>query len=218
MIHASRTTSRGAIVTAAIVSALAYPFLPGRVATHFDADGRPDRYGSRARAALTLPALMLGMSVLNDRLGAWPGGREREDDVSGVQARGEAIGLIELALLSSHMALLARGIGVPVDMSRALRGVYGVLMIALGTVMPKLPRNGLVGIRTPWTLADPGVWERTHRLASYLCMLAGAVSMLSLPSSGRRAARLPMAALVGAVGLSAAYSLVLYRRRPRSSL
>ncbi|HEX6507011.1 MAG TPA: SdpI family protein, partial [Chloroflexota bacterium] len=206
-------TSQAAIALAAIASALAYPFLPRRVATHFDSDGRSDRSSSRVSAALMLPATMAGLMLLNDRLGAWPGSRDREDTDSSVQVRDEAIGLVELALLPSHLAILAKGLGVPVDMSRVQRAVYGVLLIALGNILPRLPRNGLVGIRTPWTLADPTVWERTHRLAGYLVAASGLVSLASLPASGRSATRIPMTATLGAVGISAIYSFVAYLRR-----
>jgi uncharacterized membrane protein len=215
MTFPSRTTSLAATATAVVASALAYPFLPDRVATHFDADGRPDGYGSRAAAALRSPAMMGGLIAVNDRLGAWPGGRDREDGDSGVRARNEAVGLVELALLPAHLAILANGLGVPLDMRRVDRGVFGMLMMALGNVMPKLPRNGLVGIRTPWTLADPVKWERTHRLAGYLVTAAGLVGLASLPAAGKRATRLPVAALVGAIVLSASYSFVAHTRRAR---
>ena len=217
MTFPSRTTSRVVTATAAAASALAYPFLPDRVATHFDDDGRPDGYGSRTSTALTLPALMAGMTVLNDRLGTWPGGRDREDVGSAVHARDEAVGLVQLVLLPVHLAILGRGVGLPVDMSRVSRGVYAALMIGMGNVMPKLPRNGLVGIRTPWTLADPAVWERTHRLGGYLFMAAGAVSLASVPARGKVAARLPTIVMLGAIGLSAAYSFIAYQRRAGSN-
>jgi uncharacterized membrane protein len=210
-----RTISRAATLTAATASALAYPFLPRRIATRFDADGRPNRYSARTPATVLFPAMMLGIQVVNDRLGAWPGGRDREDRESAVQARDEAIALTELGLLPAHLAILANGLGVRIDMNRVERGVYGVLMIALGNVLPKLPRNGLVGIRTPWTLADPGVWERTHRLGGYLVAAAGVASLASLPA-GKRAARLPVVATLAAVALSAAYSFVAYMRRSPS--
>lgn len=39
--------------------------------------------------------------------------------------------------------------------------------------MGKLRRNTWMGIKTPWTLADDRVWERTHRLAGWLFVVAG---------------------------------------------
>lgn len=201
-----RAISRAATITAAVASASAYPLLPKRVATRFDAEGRPSRYSSRTSAAVQLPAVMLGLQTLNDRVGAWPGGRDREDRASGAQAREQAVALVELALLPAHLAILAGGVGLSVNMRAVNRGVFGVLMVTLGNVLPKLPRNGLIGIRTPWTLADPAVWERTHRLGGYLLTAAGLMSLAVLPARGRLAARLPMAATLSAVGLSAAYS------------
>lgn len=215
MTFPSRTTSLISTATAALASGLMYPFLSEQVATHFDAEGKPDRYSSRTSAAVTLPAVMGGLALVNDRLGAWPGGRDREDGDAGAGARDQAIGMVELAILPSHLALLANGAGVPVDMGRLNRAVFGTLLIALGNVMPKLPRNGLVGIRTPWTMADPTVWERTHRAGGYFVTVAGLVGLASLPLSGKRAARLPMLAVLGAVGLSVVYSFVAYVRRER---
>ncbi len=201
-----RKTSLVATAAAAAASALAYPFLPTRVATHFDARSRPDRYAARSIAVLRSPAMMAALALMNERLGAWPGARDRDNADSGVRARAEAVGLCELAVLLTHLALLARGLGLPLDMHRVGRAVYSVLIVALGNVLPKLPRNGLVGIRTPWTLADPAVWERTHRLAGYLCTVAGLISLASLPVTGKRAERIPMLALLGAIGFSAVYS------------
>lgn len=134
--------SRAATISAALASALTYPFLPDRVATHFDVDGKPHRYGSRLSAALGLPAVLVMLQLVNDRLGAWPGGQDREDAGSGARARDEAVGFV---------------------------------------------------------------------------MASGVVNLLSLPASGKRAGRLSMASLLGAVGLSVVYSLAVYLSRGRSS-
>ena len=42
----------------------------------------------------------------------------------------------------------------------------------------------MIGIRTPWTLADERVWDRTHRLARWPVMLTGLA--IVLPRSPRR--------------------------------
>ncbi len=160
---------------------------------------------------------MIGLSALNSCVAGWPGGRDREDGTSGIEARDEAISLVDLALLPAHLAVLAFALGLPIDMRRVERGVYAMLLLGLGNILPKLPRNGLVGIRTPWTLANPAVWERTHRMDGYLLTAAGLVSVACLPARGKSASRLPLAATLSAVGLSTAYSFVIYVRRSQTS-
>ena len=71
--------SFAAIGGAVVASLLTYPFLPRRLATHFRADGRPDRKSARAVAALRLPAVMAGIALLNESVGSWPGGNDRQD-------------------------------------------------------------------------------------------------------------------------------------------
>jgi uncharacterized membrane protein len=211
-----RTTPILAIAVAA--SALTYPFLPRRVATHFDARGRPVRYSARSVAVLTSPAMMAALALLNERLGAWPGARDRENVDSGIRARHDAVELGLVALLSTHLGLLAGGLGLPLNIGRVRRAIYGALLVALGNVMPKLPRNGLIGIRTPWTLADPAVWERTHRLGGYVCMAVGLITLATLPATGKRAQGVPRLALLGAVGVSVAYSGIEYATRTHRPL
>ncbi len=208
-----RTISIAATATAAVASAATYPFLPKRVASHFDEDGRADRFSSSASAAVTLPIVMAVMTVVNDRLGGWPGGRDRESPDSGVRARDESVALVELAMLASHAAALANAVDIHLDLDRLNRAVLGGLMVGLGNVMPKLPRNGLIGIRTPWTLADPGVWERTHRVGGYLITAAGLVALASLPASSHRAKQIPTAAMLGALGIAAIYSFLIRAHR-----
>ena len=200
----------GAALAASLV---AYPFLPRRVAIHFRADGRADREGARALAALALPATMSGMALLNASVGSWPGGDDRDDADSGARARARAVDIAALGLFVNHLALLAHGLSLPVDMERLPRAVFGAMLIGLGNVLPKLPRNALVGIRTPWTLTDPSIWERTHHLGGYLCVAAGLLTLVLTPAHGQLARRLPIVLTLTSAAVAAAYSWLLSRRQ-----
>jgi uncharacterized membrane protein len=57
----------------------------------------------------------------------------------------------------------------------AVPAVFGLLFIVIGNVLPKLRWNCVVGIRTPWTLADERVWDKTHRFGGPAMVLGGAV-------------------------------------------
>jgi uncharacterized membrane protein len=56
-------------------------------------------------------------------------------------------------------------------------GSFFVLFPILGLAMRDLPRNGFVGVRTPWTLNNDQVWARTHRMTAWLWCAAGVVGM-----------------------------------------
>jgi ribosomal protein S27E len=59
------------------------------------------------------------------------------------------------------------------------------------------------GVRLPWTLADPWIWNKSWRLASRLLMVMGVTALISW-----RAFFLSTAHLVG---LTCLYTVILYR-------
>jgi hypothetical protein len=63
--------------------------------------------------------------------------------------------------------------------------------------------NRWFGVRLPWTLADPWIWNKSWRLASRLLMVMGVTVLISW-----RAFYISTAHLVG---LSCLYTVILYR-------
>jgi hypothetical protein len=59
------------------------------------------------------------------------------------------------------------------------------------------------GVRLPWTLADPYIWNKSWRLASRLLMVMGVTSLISWRAFWISTAHL--------VGLSCLYTVILYR-------
>jgi uncharacterized membrane protein len=76
-----------------------------------------------------------------------------------------------------QVGILGSALGWPVGVDNLVPLGVGGLFIVLGNVMPRARPNWFLGIRTPWTLSNDLVWERTHRVGGYLFMIAGVLMM-----------------------------------------
>src|SRR5690242_11637548 len=79
----------------------------------------------------------------------------------------------------------------------------------LGNVLGKVKRNFWMGVRTPWTLADPQVWDRTHRVAAWWFVVVGVVGAIAA-LAGLHPVACFVFLIVGALA-PVFYSLVLYK-------
>lgn len=90
----------------------------------------------------------------------------------------------------------------------------GLLFVFLGNVMPKIKNNYFIGIRTPWTLSDPEVWNRSNRLAGRLFFAAGiliALMPLFLSEVAMFVVMMGMVVVISVVPLVMSY--IWYRQR-----
>ncbi|MDI6906616.1 MAG: SdpI family protein [Thermoanaerobacterales bacterium] len=194
-----------------IAGAVLYPRLPESVPAHWNLQGEVDRYLSRFWGAFALPILAavcyLGMLFV-------PYIDPKRENYARFPAayRAMRIGLV-LVLGVLQALILSAGLGGPANLvPRAVQLVIGGLFVVIGNYLPQARYNYFFGIRTPWTLADEGVWRRTHRFAGVLFVLAGlamaAAAFLRAPANGIIA----LGAIVGAAAGSTLYSFLAFRR------
>jgi uncharacterized membrane protein len=152
-----------------IVGALVYKRLPEMIATHFDLNGNPDGWSSRAFAVFGLPAILLAVNLLLPfMLRADP----KHENMSGALVNITIWTIPVLSLLCSGLTL-GRALGYDVRIERVLPVFMGVLFILIGNYLPKTKQSYTMGIKLPWTLASEENWNRTHRLAGFLWVLGG---------------------------------------------
>ena len=169
------------VVIAVGVAVWLYPHMPMHVPTHWDINGQPNGYSSRFWAVAMWPLLISGLAALTVVLPRIsPKGFGMESFAGVYTALMLAIQGVVLVL---GIAAMLAGAGHAVPMARIVPLAVGVLLMVLGNYMGKLRRNFFAGIRTPWTLASEAVWERTHRLAGWVYVLAG-VAMVVLALAG----------------------------------
>jgi uncharacterized membrane protein len=107
---------------------------------------------------------------------------------------------------------LAVALGYEFSGAGVINSCILLLLLILGNYLPSLRPNYFIGIRTPWTLENPGTWRVTHRIGGRL-MFFGALLLLvlqlfvSVSTSG-----ILLAAFVLLLGLwSFLYSWYYYR-------
>lgn len=78
------------------------------------------------------------------------------------------------------LVLTYKGVGSTNDFNyqKIVAIALSIGWIVIGNILPKLKQNGLVGIRTPWTLASENNWYKTHRMGGKIAVITGIASGL----------------------------------------
>jgi len=203
----------GMLLTAAVLIAtiVAYPHLPGSLATHWNMHGEPDGYSPKWALFLIGPGIMAAIMLLMYLL---PWLSPKRFEIESFHSTYLQIMLMLVALIGYFsIVILWSGIGHGLNVGRAIIGGVCLLLALLGNLMGKVRRNFYVGVRTPWTLADERVWYATHRFAAKT-LVAGGLAGLALTFAGLNGWPVMVALLVGAL-LPVVYSLMFYKQLER---
>jgi immunity protein, SdpI family len=198
-----------AVVAAGYLAGLiAYPYLPGPFLHQ--------QPSARILVAFTLPTTALVIFGLFRSL--WRHDRIR----SGNGAFESTYRAIVLRVLLFVVALHALVMFVITDLAgatslRLLPGrtvvvMFGLVVVAIGNLLPRTRPNVAVGLRTARTLADAQLWQRTHRVAGYATVALGVV----IAASGVALTHEAVGAVVGGAALAAAMAIFLAYRTAAS--
>jgi uncharacterized membrane protein len=160
----------GAMAVAGLWAWLQLP--PGaRVPIHFNARGEADGWSGPAFGLSFMPMVACGTLLLTWVL------PQIDPRGKNLKRSGGAYGLIQFAVVGLFCVLQAvivgAALGHPMQVVTLLDIALGVMLMAMGNVMGKLRWNMMVGVRTPWTIADERVWDQTHRFAGKIFVLGG---------------------------------------------
>jgi len=164
------------ILATAIYSAVIATRLPDIVPTHWNAAGHVDKYGSKWTTVLLMPCMMIGMTALMFLLPKIS--PKKFEIVPFLNTFNYIIVLVLCMFAVLHVVIAQATLHEGFPMTRVMPAVIYLFFALLGNVLGKVKRNFWVGIRTPWTLADERVWDRTHRLAARLWTVGGIVGFL----------------------------------------
>lgn len=159
------------------VSVYAYPRLPARVTTHWDIHGQPNGYSSRLFAAVFFPLLLLALWGF---LRGLPRIDPRRANYAKMQGSYDLVVNAALTIVViAHVGAMSAALGAHVNIVRVVTAAVGAMIALIGNVLPRARPNWWFGIRTPWTLSNDRVWERTHRVGGYVMTAIGALAILA---------------------------------------
>jgi uncharacterized membrane protein len=212
--------SLGAVAAMLAMSTAAYPHLPNApMAVHWGLDGQPNGYASKQVAVAVIPCLTAALSLFLALLPVvMPSNARLERSASAYTA--SWIGLLGLMLIV-HASIIAKALGAGFDVVRPIAAAVGLLLLVMGNYLGKVRYNYAMGVRTPWTLSNERVWDKTHRITGRWMMAGGiALAVLAALPLVFDDAFLTGALFVCAVGptaLGAVYSFVISRRIERGA-
>lgn len=193
-----------------ILSIYFYQNFPARVPIHWDVAGEVNGWGSRGFAAFLMPVLLVAIYFLFELLPKIDPRKENYAEFSKVYSIIKTA--IMLVLFGVYILTSLNALGFAVSISFWVPFAIGLMFIVLGNYFGKIRNNYFVGIRTPWTLANEEVWNKTHRLGGKLFILGGIVMLFMgfIPTM----LRIPMLIVVilGIAVVPMIYSYVIYKR------
>ncbi len=188
-------------IAAVAIAFFVYPQLPETVITHWGPSGQPDGTGPAWAGAFLFPliiAAVLLLFVIIPKIAVFKKNFREFDRQYWMLSYA-----ILLFFVLMYSLTLLPNFGYGFNMPQVIGLPLGMLFISIGILLPSFKRNFFVGIRTPWSLANDKVWRKTHRFGGKAFILAGFVTLFSVPFE-----QLTITFSVGAVLVAAIASIV----------
>jgi uncharacterized membrane protein len=166
------------VLSSFVVGFFVYPYLPSSMASHWNAAGEADGYMSKAWAVFLMPVVILFVAVLMIYAVRLDPLKKNIDKFRNTYEL--TVVVFVLFMLYLYSLTLLWNFGHRFNMTAYLAPAFGVLFYTLGILIASAKRNYMIGIRTPWTLANDVVWDKTHKLGGILFRISGIVVFLGL--------------------------------------
>lgn len=167
------------IITISFVLAFfLYPQMPENMASHWGVSGEVNGYMPKFWGLFIMPILSLGMFILFLLI---PKLDPKEKNIRKFQKYYDGfIFVILLFLFYLNLLTIFWNMNYRFNFITAIVPPFVILFFSTGILLENTKPNWFIGIRTPWTLENEEVWEKTHKLGGKLFKTCGLISLLGL--------------------------------------
>jgi uncharacterized membrane protein len=151
--------------------------LPGSMVSHWNAQGLADGYTDKSTALFLIPGMTIGLVLL---LSLVPMIDPLKTNIQKFRPAYDLFLLGFVAFMTYlHILTLVWNLGVKMNMTTWMMPGMALLFYACGELISRARQNYFIGIRTPWTLANPQVWDDTHRLGGIAFKIVAGITLLA---------------------------------------
>ena len=155
-----------------------YNTMPDQMVSHWDANGEPDDHMGKFWGLFLFPILSLGLAILFLVL---PKIDPLKNNIKKFRNYYDwFIILFLFFMLYMYIITVLWNLGHEFDMNRIILPAFAVLFFYIGIMTGHAKQNWFIGIRTPWTLSNEKVWNKTHKLAGKLFKIVAVMSLVGL--------------------------------------
>jgi len=148
--------------------------LPLKIPMHWNYKGEIDRFGSKEELII----LIIALPILTYLIFTFAPKIDPKKKIKATDRK-----YIDLKnLIVSLMSMLACGLIYMANnenKSGFILVIMGLFFIVIGNYLKTIKPNYFIGIKTPWTIHNELVWEKTHKLASTLWFVGGIIMILA---------------------------------------
>lgn len=200
----------------------ALPFLPDQIPAHYGFDNQVTRWGSKYEALL-LPILTIVLGLFLLAMARYAAKHEE----SGKNNENVCLitGIVSLALFNLMTAYflytdfhkVENLSEAAFDVNQLIFGFFGLCMLIIGNVMPKLRMNSMIGLRTSWSMKNEQTWKKSQRFGGISSIISGILMILaSLMTRGLRCFMLCMGILVICLIVDVIYTRQIAKKYEKS--
>lgn len=161
-----------------VVGIYIYPQMPERMASHWGMEGQVDGYLSKFWGVFLLPIIFLVMAILFIII---PRIDPLKNNIQQFRKYFDGfIVLIFLFFLYIYGLTLYWNLGNMFNMIAFMISAIAVLFYYCGILINNSKRNWSIGIKTPWTMSNDIVWDKTHKIGSKLFKISAIICLLGL--------------------------------------
>jgi uncharacterized membrane protein len=166
------------ILLSLIVSFYFYPQMDDKIASNWDREGNVSGYISKTTGTLLIPIIMVIIYFLFTIL---PKIDPLKKNILSFKYEFDSYLIFFLLFLFYiHILIIFYNIGITFNLSKWILPALGILIYRSGILISRCKKNWFIGIKTPWTLSNDFVWDKTHRVSGNIFKISGILIIFSI--------------------------------------